>query len=189
MIAIIVILAGILLPVLEQAMVKGEAVSCLSNLRNLAVGAGLYADDYDGQIIPASLDDPGGSLGICWDVTIQPYVRNVQLLICPSDEMPSSAAGRVSYAHSYGINFQLSYVGGYNGSSLRLAQVKRPAETLLFFELLGRYHSFGADYDMDKLERVDPNRHGAGSNYSFLDGHAKWLRPEATVEPSNLWRR
>ena len=187
-IAIIIILAGILLPVLEHALRKAESVSCLSNMRNLALGARLYADDYDGVIIPARLDDADGSLGICWDVTMQAYVRNRQLLICPSDEAPTETAGCASYPHSYGVNFLLSFVGEYNGSSLRLAQVEQPSQTILFFEVRGKYRTFGASYDADKLERVDRTRHGSGSNYAFLDGHAKWVRPEATVEPRNLWR-
>ena len=187
-IAILLILAGILLPVLERALRKGEDVSCLSNIRNLALGARIYADDYDGQIIPARLDDAAGSAGICWDVSIQPYVRNRQLLICPSDETPAAAAGCISYPHSYGINFALAFVGGYNASSLRLYEVEAPTRTILFFELDGRYRSFGADYDADGLERFAVNRHGEGANCAFLDGHAKWLRPEATVEPENLWR-
>lgn len=187
-IAILLILAGMLLPVLERALGRAEGVSCLSNIRNLALGARMYADDYDGQIIPARLDDAAGSLGICWDVTIQPYVRNVQLLICPSDETPSAAEGCVSYPHSYGINFALAFVGGYNGSSLRLYQVEDPTGTILFFGLDGRFRSFGADYDADGLDRFAVKRHGEGANCGFLDGHAKWLRPEATVEPENLWR-
>ena len=187
-IAIIVLLAGMLLPVLEQALGKAECTSCLSNVRHLALGARLYSDDYDEQIIPARLDGPRGTLGTCWDVTIQGYVRNTHLLLCPADETPAAAAGCVSYPHSYGINFALAFVGGYNASSLRLSQVEEPCRTILFFELAGTYRTFGADYDAGGLERYDAQRHNGGANCAFLDGHAKWLRPEATVEPTNLWK-
>ncbi len=187
-VAILLILAGMLLPVLEHALGKAEGVSCLSNIRNLALAARLYAGDYDGQIIPARVDDSGGSLGICWDVTIQPYVGNAQLLICPSDETPAAAAGCISYPHSYGINFALAFVGGYNASSLRLYEIEDPTRTILFFGLDGRFRSFGADYTADGFERFAVNRHGEGANCAFVDGHAKWLRPEATVAPRNLWQ-
>jgi len=187
-IAMIIILAGMLLPVLEHALGKAQSTSCLMNIRNLALGARLYADDYHRQIIPARLDGPAGTLGICWEVSIQPYLRNRAVLICPSDDTPSEAAGCVSYPHSYGINFALAFVGGYNASSLRTFEVNEPAQSILFFELKGTYHSFGADYRADKLARVASTRHGDGSNYTFVDGHVKWLRPGATVEPNNLWR-
>jgi len=31
--------------------------------------------------------------------------------------------------------------------------------------------------------------HNGGTNYSFVDGHAKWLRVEDTVTPHDLWSR
>ena len=38
-----------------------------------------------------------------------------------------------------------------------------------------------------ELLRVDYERHSGGSNYNFLDGHAKWLRMEQTLAPNFLW--
>ena len=36
--------------------------------------------------------------------------------------------------------------------------------------------------------RVRWDRHNQGANYTFADGHAKWMRLEATLDPSNyLW--
>ena len=36
--------------------------------------------------------------------------------------------------------------------------------------------------------RVKWDRHSQGANYNFFDGHAKWLRFEATLNPANfLW--
>ncbi len=35
---------------------------------------------------------------------------------------------------------------------------------------------------------IEPARHSGGSNYTFADGHAKWFRFEATINPNNyLW--
>ena len=186
--AIIMILAAIIFPVYETTMKRAEGTSCVCNLRNLGLAARLYSDDYDDQIVPASLGGPPGYFGTCWDVSIQPYLRNRGILICPSDDNPAtSVPGRVSLPHSYGINFALAFVGGYNGSSMRMGQIDEPAQTILFMELLGNYRTFGVLYDDDGLEKVAQDRHDGGSNYAFADGHAKWFKPERTVDPDNLW--
>lgn len=187
-IAIIMLLAAMLFPVFETVMAKAEGTSCLSNMRNLGTAVRMYADDYDDGIVPASVGGPPGYFGTCWDVLLQSYLRNQGILICPTDESPTSAVpGRVALAHSYGINFSLAFVGGYNGSALRIFEVDEPARVILFCEIKSMYRTFGVSYPDDGLERVQSDRHHKGSNYTFLDGHTKWLQPEGTIDPVNLW--
>ena len=51
-IAIIAILAAILFPVFAQAREKARQASCLSNLKQIGLGAMMYAQDYDETIVP-----------------------------------------------------------------------------------------------------------------------------------------
>ena len=51
-IAIIAILAGMLLPALGSVKHRGEAITCVSNLRQLSVVASSYANTYNGFIAP-----------------------------------------------------------------------------------------------------------------------------------------
>lgn len=37
-----------------------------------------------------------------------------------------------------------------------------------------------------ELIRVKHDRHNGGANYTFFDGHAKWFRVEATLDPNNF---
>lgn len=186
-VAIIMLLAAILLPVLEAAVGKAESTSCLSNLQHLGMAARLYCDDYDERIVPARLP-AGGPTTICWDVTIQPYLHNRLILVCPSDEAPRRLAGAQCELHSYGINLELAEVGGYLGCALRLLDLDDPAGCVLFCELNGqRFATHGVSYDVDGLQRVAVRRHGNGANYAFADGHTKWLLPERTEQPDNFW--
>ncbi|NLO07657.1 MAG: prepilin-type N-terminal cleavage/methylation domain-containing protein [candidate division WS1 bacterium] len=184
---IVLILSAMLFPVIETALSRAESTSCLSNMRNLGLAVRLYCDDYDEVLIPAMLPHPA-CYGICWDVTLQAYVRNRGLLLCPTDEYPRTVLGTLSEPHSYGINLELTEVGGYMASSLAMFSIEEPAATILFCELEGqRFATHGVRYSTGGLERVAGRRHGNGSNYTFVDGHAKWLQPEATERPELLW--
>jgi prepilin-type N-terminal cleavage/methylation domain-containing protein len=52
-IAIIAILASLLLPALAASKEKGRRAACLNNIRQLAIGTYLYADDNGGNLAPA----------------------------------------------------------------------------------------------------------------------------------------
>ena len=185
--AIIFVLSAMLFPVLETALGSAEGVSCLSNTRNLGLAARMYADDHDGRIVPGMLPTPPQGR-ICWDITLQVYLNNTGLLICPTDECPRQLPGAICAPHSYGINLALAEVGGYMASSLCMDEIADPVMTILFCELAGdRVCTHGVNYDATGLSRVACDRHGPGSYYTFIDGHAKWLRPEATEQPELLW--
>ena len=87
-IAIISILASILFPVFARARENARRTSCMSNMKQMGLGIIQYVQDYDDTYPQAywyknNAGDSGGYMQ--WSGMIQPYVRNTQLFVCPSD--------------------------------------------------------------------------------------------------------
>src|SRR5262245_54827947 len=59
-IAIIAILAGLLLPALANAKEKARRISCVNNVKQVAVAMILYVDDHGGSY-PPRMPDPTNS--------------------------------------------------------------------------------------------------------------------------------
>lgn len=112
-IAIIAILAAILFPVFAQAREAARKTACLSNQKQLGLAARMYMEDNDGSLyhhhegwvlddgtqvdtLPSSADGcVGGGQGNSnaekpWAIFFQPYMKNRQVLFCPSDSTQHS---------------------------------------------------------------------------------------------------
>lgn len=157
-IAIIAILAAILFPVFAKAREKARQTSCLSNTRQLATAVLSYSQDYD-ETFPVACPDwwwsGGNGQPHCWSEAIQPYMKNIQILRCPSDpnrlDPTISWAGptSISYAANGAIiwrNDRNEMIGcmGMDQSWISnricgLGTVGRPADSIM----LGEHHDMG----------------------------------------------
>jgi len=85
-IAIIAILAAILFPVFAQAREKARQASCLSNLKELALANIMYVQDYDEAFCNEGYAQaPAWGWQQTWQFETQPYIKNYQIMNCPSD--------------------------------------------------------------------------------------------------------
>jgi len=185
-IAIIAILAAILFPVFARAREKARQASCLNNQKQIALAFAMYVQDYDegtpNYRMPDGLGYPPSGPKWPWTDHLQPYIKNYQAFDCPSDD----------YSLSYAYNgYQLGW--WVSSCARKLAEITYPAQTICCGE--SNYNATFLYYPTQTSEwrpgirfrdKVDWRRHNDGSNYSFCDGHAKWL-PGAVVD-SDRWQ-
>ncbi len=92
-IAIIAILAAILFPVFAQAKEAAKKTQSTSNLKQVGTSVQLYLGDYD-DTMPQSaylvFDGTPPKVVSVYDL-LQPYMKNVQILVSPSDGAPGQS--------------------------------------------------------------------------------------------------
>jgi prepilin-type N-terminal cleavage/methylation domain-containing protein/prepilin-type processing-associated H-X9-DG protein len=93
-IAIIAILAAILFPVFAQAREAARKTSCLNNMKQMATAIQMYTQDYDETYCQAYwyANDNNSSGGYMqWTGFMQPYIKNWNMFVCPSDKLKGMA--------------------------------------------------------------------------------------------------
>lgn len=175
-IAIIAILAAILFPVFAKAREKARQASCLSNVRQLATAQMSYFQDYDEMLFYSYWE----GLSYWSQDTLQPYIKNTQVMYCPSAPTQFPGYGR-SQQH-------LPYRSIYSATVYSLGDIKRPAEVVM---LCDSYPTSGWNTMFTYCPVCSPtltncisDRHNNGANVCFHDGHAKWMSVTTLRDPT-----
>ena len=146
-IAIIAILAAMLLPALAKAREKARAISCVSNMKQVTLGALIYNDEHDGTVFGCRIWRNNTSTvepiwwheNIYYDFYQSPFGLSrrtskfsaaqssaregqptyvVDMLICPSDPIQGTVNWHwVPMPISIGINKLINTCGNWDGSS------------------------------------------------------------------------
>jgi len=227
-IAIIAILAAILFPVFAQAREKARQTSCLSNQKQLSTGVLMYTQDYD-ELFPLAFGyDTGlGEWGwnfrmpvpLSWATPVDararasasnwinatgPYLKNYQIVTCPSGVDVGYAGGNV-YTGTGPAEVSMTY----NGLLMAYSQagVVTPANLPMLTEGTGKAAIKGYSLAFPALVCPDMTQpctyhacgsvaagtngatsawfgtfgqpapvHSGGINVALVDGHAKFRR-------------
>jgi prepilin-type N-terminal cleavage/methylation domain-containing protein/prepilin-type processing-associated H-X9-DG protein len=189
-IAIIAILAAILFPVFARAREKARQASCLSNMKQIGLAMLMYMDDYDEQFCDVTCS--GGS-NYKWFDPIDPYIKNDQILFCPSLRGEADQGQPKTDYVLNGCFAQGGALATFDYPSYQIMVAERaaakpyegykpwPNDDVSWDDLTTYAHGIPTPHNhFDHLAK--DTRHNGGANYTFADGHAKWLRWDATFE-------
>lgn len=137
------VMLGLFLPALAKAQTRATSVMCMNNLKQLALGAMMYAGDNK-ERFPAATN---------WADALKTYVGG-------SEKVFQCAQGAPGQRSHYAFNAALS--------GLEQSKLTAPAQTVLFFEIDGGWNASGGP----ELLLKQP-RHGTSYGVVFADGHAE----------------
>jgi len=183
-VVVILILAGLLMPIFAQARNKARQAQCTSNVRQLAQAALMYAQDYEGHWFGAY---PGADR----KRLLYPYTRSGkdnedtsynQLWNCPMVPRTEVEAG-------YGWNLRMDWIA--------MDTIAHPTETVAVCDAgiddSGRpsreTHVFPPSArTAPGVTRPNP-RHAEGCIVGFMDGSARWMKlaPPFYPGPATEW--
>ena len=190
-IAIIAILAAILFPVFAQARESARQTQCTNNQKQIATSVLMYVQDYD-ETFPMSAyfgtNNQGQRVLVAVYDVLAPYIKNVDIFVCPSYrpgiDWPQRVQAAGSPAPALGTFRYIGYIPnlGLFGENFcpvvqkrtpvtKLAAVEAPVNTIMLFD--------GYLKDRAALEYFNFlafARHKEGVVINFVDGHAKWHR-------------
>lgn len=139
-IAIISVLAGLLLPALEEAREHAYKVACMNTLRQLYLGFSTYSDDYSGNLPVTPSNAWGGGYDdayrhnyffspMAWQVIADAdYVTRELMLGCAGESSPDRMTGAYNQEYGTGRADYVHYAYRYNGAFVGQAWVNLAAK-------------------------------------------------------------
>jgi prepilin-type N-terminal cleavage/methylation domain-containing protein len=208
-IAIIAILASMLLPTLAKAKEASQRMSCVNNLKQIALSHSMYGDDNNNYFPPRDSSNR-------WPNMLLTYYKNTNVLVCPTDrlnnpvsespgdpdKLPADVASRTYIINGYNDYFSntldaasfASYMAGTWPEGMRSDKFQFVSDTIIF----GEKYAASAQFYID-IDELDAQGHGndfselnevmhlTGSDYAFADGSARILPQYGSTSPLNLW--
>lgn len=207
-IAIIAILAAMLLPALNKVREKANAISCLSNQKQIGSYFQLYINDFNDWYPLRHSDPTGADLRTHWHYVLRDtyYQRYPDATMdlqpdfyrCPAK--PKDIWFRGDYIH-YGYNIYYigtSYFKGYYPGSgaygpvmvpAKIQHIKTPSQTIVTVDAnlnssptRGFYLVFSRNPTASGSGIVEP-RHGNSVNVLWSDGHASGVNIPNRANP------
>lgn len=184
--AVVAVLIGLLLPSLRGVTSTGKRVACSSNIRQIGLGLHMYADDWNGYVVPSRYvpgwsmkyrdsdpaqmmtlrmsSDADGLWGQSWDglgrLTMANYLDAPKIYYCPSHHGTHKFT---NYADAFGIDTREA-VGNYQYRG------QGPNGSRFLYDIVPSASALVTDGLQSKLDF----NHQLGLNVLLADLHVVW---------------
>lgn len=183
-IAIIGLLAALLMPALNNALLAARVANCASNLRQHGIATLQYGNDT--EHFPFC-EVGSGATYVCWNALKAPLAvyaglgtatssgtsgRGQALFWCPANEFVGT------YAGCKWLGYRVNSLVMRGSNPLRIARVDPAGRYVLMRDRGTNFtdgqHGFNyTAYDTLSNAGTDLGNHSGGSNYLFVDGHVQ----------------
>ena len=190
-VAIVAVIAAILFPVFATVRERGRRTVCQSNLKQLALAMQQYVQDNNGAY-PSEFNQ--------WAEASYPYLKNADVFRCPDHPANEITDQLILDATTLGGSYPVDYT--YNWQRLAVFAPPYPTKTILgvhevnlltpatiWFNVDTRWSDNDGDHYLRTVPKTSCGReftgstlHSSAGNYSYIDGHVKWLTPEEAGE-------
>ena len=213
-IAIIAILAGLLLPTLTKVKGKANAIQCLNNVKQLALGWTLYANDHEGKYVNNHgrdqtreqrnnwannvLDwnnspDNTNRLALTSSLLSSYMSDTIEIFKCPSDKSRAENGYRNrSYSMNHLTGDPGSLLNEFNPNYIQFISdnhIRQPSDIFVF---IGEHpDTINDGYYMNRFHEykwgnLPASYHNGATALSYADGHAATHRWKVTGENGTI---
>ena len=189
-IAIVAVIAAILFPVFAGVRERGRRTVCQSNLKQIALAMQQYVQENDGVYPPDDAPSPD-PYDNGWQYAVYPYVKATQVFLCPDSHNIGGGLESIDYDYFYArLNTVLPpsawphrLVGTHESSLSTPATIYLNSDATWVSNVDGKYQN-GRPVPRTSCGRswAGSTLHSDGGNWSYADGHVKWLTPEEAGE-------
>ena len=192
-IAIIAILAGMLLPALNNARKSARQSTCQNNMKTAGTAVHMYSDSFDGYINPSHTGSSYGSwsyytwmrlLGVCGIVypNMINGVADQAPCMCP-EVMPPYANNNFKF-YNWGFNLNVTVFNNWN-SLKKMTRYRQHSTVVLLGDTIDGNQKYEnawnlLGYPVTQLYQARFEfRHNNKTNILHLDGHVSTINPNS----------